>query len=164
MNEQKKRQTEMETLMRRFALANPSASQKQRVVKAACGAWQETLIQAASSKLRFARALAACILVVFAVDVCGRLALAPWRSHLASASASQKISAMEDFHALVPSAKLYGTLSSKISPDKKTGLQDYRDQLNHLLDEMPRMHPQKQTLPHRRQGRHFSAKALSWHS
>ena len=134
MNEPEKRQSEIETLLQRFTLTDLSANQKQRVVQAARGVWQETSIQATVSKLRFARALAACFLLVFAVDVCGRLALAPWRPHLASTLASPNDSAMEDFHALVPSVKLYGTLSDKTSPDKKTGLQDYLNQLNRLIE------------------------------
>jgi hypothetical protein len=164
MNEPKKRQVEMETLLQRFTLTELSANQKQRVVQAARNAWQEASIQATRSRLRFALALAACIVLVFAVDMCGRLALAPWRPHLASTVASQNLSAMEEFQTLVPSVKLSATLSCKVSTDKKKGLQDYRDQLNRLLDEMPRKHSQKQTLPPKRQGRHFPAKAFSWHS
>jgi len=164
MNEQAKRQAEMETMLQRLTLTDPSVEQRQQVVQAARGAWQETSIQPASRKLGFARALAACILVVFAVDMCGRLALAPWRPHLAFHSSAQTAVDTEDFHTLVPSARLLSGVARSMSQAKNTGLEGYRKLLNRLLDESQTEQAEKQTLPNRHQGQHFPARPVSRHS
>jgi len=164
MNEQGKSQAEMESMLQRFALTEFSSGQRQRVLETARNAWQETSILPARSKLRFARALAACMLVIFAVDVCGRLALAPWRPHPASQTAHQSNLSMEDFHKLVPSAKLYHGMTHSLFRAKKTGLQDYRNHLNRLLDETPQRQVPKHTAPKRYQGWYVPTRPASWHS
>jgi hypothetical protein len=164
MNEQGKHQAEMESMLQRFSLTESSIGQRQRVLEAARSAWLDASNQHASSKFRFARALAACISVILAVDVCGRLALAPWRPHPAFHSSAQSDVVTEDFHTLVPSARLLSGIARDMSHAKKTGLRDYRDYLNRLLNESQTEQPKKQILPNRHQGQYFPARPLSWHS
>lgn len=164
MNEREKSQTEMEGMLQRFALTEPSAGQRQRALKAASQAWQEPSIQAHSSKLRFVRALAACIAVIVAVDVCGRVALAPWRAQLTLPAPSQESVDTEDFRQMVPSARLCVGTAPGLSPSRKTGLQDYRKYLDHLLDEPQTEQSRKQTPPNRHQGHYVPAGPASWHS
>jgi len=163
MNEPEKRQAEMEDVLRRFALAEPSVGPRQRVIKAARQAWQEPSIQTASSKFRFVRALAACIAAILAVDVCGRLALAPWRAQVTVHAPSQQRIDTEEFHQLVPSARFHVGRVGNAQPEK-TGLQAYKKHLDRLLDEPQAGQSRKQRLPNRQQGHHVPAGPASWKS
>jgi hypothetical protein len=163
MKEQENSPSEMETMLRRFALRESSAGQRQRMLAPAQAAWQDSTIQPVFNPLPFIKALAACVAVILAVDVFGRMALAPWRPHPAFQSSAPSAVDAEDFHALVPSSKLLGGVARDMSQAKKTGLQDYRNHLNRLLDESQTEQPKKQTLPNRHQGQYVPARPLSWH-
>jgi len=164
MNEQRKKQAEMETMLRRFALRESSAEQRQGIVTTAQAAWQDSAMPPTFSPLPFIKALAACVAVILAVEVCGRMALASWRPHLPRQSSALSGVGTEDLHTLVPSARLLRGMARDVSQARKTGLRDYRGHLNRLLDEAQTGQPKKQTLPNRHQGQHFSAKPASWHT
>lgn len=164
MKEQENSPSEVETMLQRFSLKESSAGHRQRILAGAQNAWQDASIQPTVTPLRLVKALAACVAVVFAVDVFGRLALAPWRPHPTSPPARQDTPVTEDLHSLVPSAKLLGGLARSMSQAKKTGLQDYRNHLNRLLDETPQRQAPKRTLPNRHQGQYGPARPASWHS
>ena len=163
MNEQGKRQSEMETMLKHFTLTDPPAEQKQRIVGAAQSVWQDASVQAPISTLRLIRASAACVAVILAVDVFGSMALAPWRPHPAFHSSAQTGVDTEDFHTLVPSVRFCRGVARGMSQAKRTGLLDYRSRLNRLLDESQTGQMQKQTLPNRHQGQYFPARPHSWH-
>ena len=163
MKEQESSAPEMETMLRCFALRESSAGQRQRGLAAAQNAWQDTSVQPTISALRLIKALAACVAVILAVDICGRMALAPWRPHLASPPAGQDTLVTEDLHSLVPSARLLRRVVNGGSQAKKTGLQDYRNHLDRLLDETPQERPTRHTLPNRHQGQYVPARPVSRH-
>jgi hypothetical protein len=163
MNQQGKSQSEIESILERFTLTNPSAEQRQRIVGAAQSVWQDASVQAPISTLRLIGASAACVAVILAVDVFGAMALAPWRPHPAFHSSAQTGIDTEDFHTLVPSVRFCRGVARGMSQAKRTGLLDYRSRLNRLLDESQTGQAQKQTLPNRHQGQHLRARPLSWH-